>query len=90
MEHKRVSQSPKQRAPVTRRSFLESKPQTRSWSVKAIAAVIFSSIGAVLGAAGLIVAFAASNPPPLVWVRFAIASFILFGLAILAIVAIQR
>jgi hypothetical protein len=87
MEQKPPLQSPKR--PMTRRSFVESKPHARDWSAKAVAAVIFSSIGALLVAAGLIVA-SASNPPPLVWVRFAIVSIILLGLAVLATLAFQR
>jgi hypothetical protein len=89
MEDKLPSQSPKQRTPMTRRSFFESKPHARNWSSTAAAAVIFSPIGAVLVAAGLIVA-SASNPPPLVWVKFAFVSIILIGLALLAMVAFQR
>lgn len=56
------------------------------WS---IAALVFSALGAVLAAAAFIVAFA-NDPPPLVWVRFAIVAIVVLGLTALALLVLER
>jgi hypothetical protein len=74
---------------MTRRSSVNSTTHALSWGAKSSLAVILSSIGAVLGAAALIVALAI-DPPALGWVGFAIASIIVLGLGALAPLAFER
>jgi hypothetical protein len=68
---------------------VNSKTHDRSWGATKNLAVIFSSIGAVLVTAGLIVFFTI-DPPALGWVGFAIASIIVLGLGGLAPLAFER
>jgi hypothetical protein len=89
MEHEPSGSRRSSARPMTRWSFANSKNDVRSWGATTTVAVIFSSIGAVLVGAALIVAFAL-HPPVLGWVGFAIVSFILLGLGALAPLAFER
>jgi hypothetical protein len=68
---------------------VNSKTHARNWGAAKSVAVIFSSIGALLVTAGLIVFFAI-DPPALGWVGFAIVSVIVLGLGGLAPLAFER
>ena len=52
-------------------------------------AVVFSALAAVLVAAAFIVAFA-NDPPPLVWVRFAIVATVVLALTALTLFVFER
>ena len=89
MEHDLPPRRRSSASSVTRPSFVGSRTHARDSGATTTVAVIFSSVGAVLAAAGLIVALAA-DPPPLVWVRFAIVAIVALGLTVLATAAFLR
>lgn len=89
MEHELPPRRRASASPMPRPSFVSSRVHARNSGAKTTVAVIFSSVGALLAAAGLFVAFAA-DPPRLVWVRFAIVSIVFMGLSVLATVAFLR
>ena len=68
---------------------MSSEKYDRAWGAKTTLAVIFSSIGAFLGAAALVFGFAIDPPAP-AWIWFAIVSIIVLGLGALAPVAFER
>jgi hypothetical protein len=74
---------------MTWRSFVHSKTHGRARGAKTTVAVVFSSIGAVLIAYALIVAFVI-QPPALGWLGFAIVSIVVLGLGALAPLAFER
>jgi hypothetical protein len=65
------------------------KTAARGWGTRARVAVIVSSVGVLLLAYALVVAFAV-RPPALGWLGFAIVSIIVLGLAALAPLAFER
>lgn len=77
------------RARSARRSLVSSEAHDRDWGAKTTLAVIFSSIGAFLGAAALVFALAVDPPAP-AWMWFAIISIIVLGLGALGPLAFER
>jgi hypothetical protein len=67
---------------------LERLGRGRSWSAP-VSVVIFASIGAVLAACGLVIAFSI-EPSPLGWAGLAIVAAVILGLAALAPLAFER
>jgi len=87
MEH--VPRSRRRSARPTRRSLVGLQTGNRAWGAKATLAVIFSSLGAFLGAAALVFALAVHPPAP-AWAWFAIVSIVALGLGALAPLAFER
>ena len=87
MEHE--PRSRRGSARPTWRSFVSSQTYNRDWGAKPTLVVIFSSIGAFLGAAALVFGLAVDPPAP-GWVWFAIVSIVVLGLGVLAPLAFER
>jgi hypothetical protein len=69
------------------RQSAEARAEVRVWAAGAV--VVFVTIGVLLAAAALVVAFAI-RPPLLGWLGFGVVSVVVFGLGILTVLAFPR